>query len=120
MRWMAHTVLIVDDHEVYRTTVRALLESEGFTVVGEAADGEEALEETCRLQPELVLLDICLPGLNGFEVASRISSSLAPPAVVLTSSRDSVDYGPLVRASGARGFVPKAELSGDVLLQLLG
>jgi DNA-binding NarL/FixJ family response regulator len=112
-------VLIVDDHPSFRATARLLLESEGFEVVGEAADGASGLREALALAPDLVLLDVQLPDIDGFEVAARLTSGGGGPAVVLTSSRDEADFGPLVRESGARGFVPKAELSGSALLALM-
>jgi DNA-binding NarL/FixJ family response regulator len=115
------TVLIVDDHPSFRATARALLESEGFDVVGEAENGQDALGAAQALGPDLVLLDVQLPDLDGFEVARRMSSwNGSSPVVVLTSSRDACDFGPLVAECGARGFVPKAELSGPALAALLG
>ena len=84
---MSRSVLIVDDHAVFRRVAWALLEAEGFAVVGEAADGETALTEAARLRPGLVLLDIQLPDLDGFEVAARLAGLADSPAVVLTSSR---------------------------------
>jgi CheY-like chemotaxis protein len=119
---MARTVLIVDDHPSFRATARALLESEGYAVVGEAEDGAAALARAAELRPQLVLLDVQLPDLDGFEVARRLlaASNGSRPDVVLTSSRDASDFGPLVAESGARGFVPKAELSGSALAALLG
>jgi DNA-binding NarL/FixJ family response regulator len=116
---MPVTVLIVDDHPSFRATARLLLESEGFEVVGEAADGASGVRAALALAPDLVLLDVQLPDIDGFEVAARLTGDGAGPAVVLTSSRDEADFGPLVAASGARGFVPKAELSGAVLLSLM-
>jgi DNA-binding NarL/FixJ family response regulator len=116
---VGHRVLIVDDHPSFRATARVLLEAEGFDVVGEAADGASALTEAGRLQPEVVLLDIQLPDIDGFDVAARLTGYDDSPAVILVSSRDSSDFGPLVTRSGARGFVPKAELSGDRLQALL-
>jgi DNA-binding NarL/FixJ family response regulator len=113
------TVLIVDDHPSFRASARVLLESEGFRVVGEAVDGESAVVETCRLRPQLVLLDVQLPDIDGFDVAARITGHPGAPAVILVSSRDSSDFGPLVSRSGARGFVPKAELSGERVQALL-
>ena len=109
----------MDDHPSFRATARVLLEAEGFDVVGEAADGASALTEAGRLQPELVLLDVQLPDIDGFDVAARLTGRDDSPAVILVSSRDSSDFGPLVSRSGARGFVPKAELSGDRLQELL-
>jgi DNA-binding NarL/FixJ family response regulator len=113
------TVLVVDDHPSFRATARALLEAEGFSVIGEAADGEEALAKTVELHPDFVLLDIQLPDLDGFEVARRLEANGASPAIVLVSSRDAADYGDLISASGARGFVPKGELTGAALRALL-
>jgi DNA-binding NarL/FixJ family response regulator len=120
MRCVAPSVLIVDDHPSVRATARVLLESDGFTVVGEADDGASALIAICRLGPEVVLLDVGLPDLDGFDVCAALSScDCVPPAVILVSSRDVSDFGPLVTRSGARGFVPKAELSGERVQALL-
>ena len=112
-------MLVVDDHPSFRLSVRLLLESEGFLVVGEAANGHEALEAAGRLAPDLVLLDVQLPDIDGFRVAERLLLTPRPPAVILTSTRDSGDFGPLLTRSGARGFVPKPELSGRRLADLL-
>lgn len=116
---MPTTVLIVDDHPSFRATARVLLESEGYDVVGEAADGAEALDRARRLKPDLVLLDVNLPDTDGFAVAAALTSANGAPVVVLTSSRDGSDFGPLVGSSGARGFVSKSELSGPALAALL-
>jgi DNA-binding NarL/FixJ family response regulator len=115
-----HRVLIVDDHPSFRTTARALLQAEGFEVVGEAADGASAIVAARALKPELVLLDVNLPDMDGFEVAAALTANGSCPAIILTSSRDAADFGPLVVACGARGFIAKAELSGAGLLALLG
>jgi CheY-like chemotaxis protein len=114
------TVLIVDDHPSFRANARALLEAEGYEVVGEAGDGTSALEAAAELEPELVLLDVQLPDIDGFEVAARLTGGGGGPVVILVSSRDGADFGPLVERSGARGFIPKAELSGAALSALLG
>ena len=95
---MSPTLLIVDDHPSFRAIARVLLESDGFDVVGEAQDGAEAIEAARRLRPEVVLLDVQLPDMDGFDVA---------------------EFGGLVERSSARGFVPKAELSGAALTALL-
>jgi DNA-binding NarL/FixJ family response regulator len=112
-------VLIVDDHPSFRTTARAVLEAEGFAVVGEAEDGASGLDAAAKLAPQLVLLDVHLPDIDGFEVAARLTNGGGGPAVVLVSSRDGSDFGPLVSRSGAKGFIPKAELSGAALRALL-
>jgi len=112
-------VLIVDDHPSFRANARALLEAEGFDVVGEAEDGASAIRAADELSPELVLLDVQLPDIDGFEVARRLTNG-GGPVVVLVSSRDGSDFGPLVERSGARGFIAKAELSGAALSALLG
>ena len=79
------TVLIVDDHPDFRASARALLEAEGFAVVGEAASGREAISEVERVRPQVVLLDIQLPDLDGFWVAERLAAVPGSPAVVLIS-----------------------------------
>jgi len=116
---MATTVLIVDDHPSFRDGARLLLESDGYEVVGEATDGASALSCTDELCPDVVLLDINLPDIDGFEVAGRLACSHCPPSVVLTSSRDASDYGALVERSDVRGFIPKPELSGRALAALV-
>lgn len=118
---MATKVLIVDDHAQFRASARLLLESQGFEVVGEAANGLSAIERAGALAPDLVLLDVQLPDIDGFEVAGRLRDMGMDglPAVVLVSSRDGGELGPLVKASGARGFVAKADLSGERLRALL-
>jgi DNA-binding NarL/FixJ family response regulator len=113
------TVLIVDDHPSFRSSAHLLLEAEGFEVVGEAEDGESALDAVRSLRPDLVLLDVQLPGIDGFEVTRRLRANGGAPAVILVSSRDCRDYGTLAEESGALGFVAKAELSGEALEALL-
>jgi DNA-binding NarL/FixJ family response regulator len=117
---MAPTILIVDDHPSFRASARVVLESDGFDVVGEAVDGASAITECCRLRPQVVLLDVQLPDIDGFDVCQQITACAAHhPIVIMTSSRDSSDFGPLVSTSGACGFVPKAELSGERVQELL-
>jgi DNA-binding NarL/FixJ family response regulator len=112
------TILIVDDHAAFRRSVRLLLEADGYKVIGEAEDGRSALFEAGSLAPDVVLLDVFLPDLDGFEVASALSGR-SRAVVVLTSSRDGCDFGALVSESGARGFIPKTELSGASLAALV-
>ena len=115
---MAVTVLIVDDHPSFRSSARTLLEAEGYDVVGEAEDGESAVDAAVKLHPDLVLLDVQLPDIDGFEVAARLRKREDAPVVILTSSRDGADYGRCIADCGAHGFVPKAELSGAAIAAL--
>jgi DNA-binding NarL/FixJ family response regulator len=114
-----NSVLVVDDHAGFRESARRVLESEGYRVIGEAVDGESALSLVGELHPELVLLDVYLPGIDGFEVAARLAAFDDPPAVVLISSHDRAELEPFVPGSGAQGFVPKDELSRRALERLL-
>jgi DNA-binding NarL/FixJ family response regulator len=116
---MPTTVLIVDDHPAFRASARMLLESEGFEIVGEAEDGSSAVRQATALSPDLVLLDVHLPDIDGFEVAERVIAGDGAPAVILISSRDGGELEPRIRASAARGFVSKADLSGESLRALL-
>ncbi len=111
-------ILIVDDDKRFRTVARALLEAEGFDIVGEAGDGQAGLAAARALEPEVVLLDVHLPDVDGIEVARRLTAEADAPAVVLTSTRDASDYGAELVRSGARGFVPKAELSAERIASL--
>ena len=113
------TVLVVDDHETFRSFARALLATEGFEVVGESPDGASALAAATELRPELVLLDVQLPDLSGFEVSRRLVDAGVPSVVILVSSREASDYDGAIGESGARGFISKAELSGQALRALL-
>jgi DNA-binding NarL/FixJ family response regulator len=111
-------ILIVDDNAGFRVQARALLEADGFDVIGESADGRSGLSDARRLRPDLVLLDIGLPDVEGFEVAQSLADDGQPPYVVLTSSREATEYGPRVTNSRALGFVPKDELSGPAIRAL--
>jgi DNA-binding NarL/FixJ family response regulator len=116
---VARTLLIVDDHPSFRESARLLLSAEGYDVVSEAADGAGALAAARALKPDVVLLDIRLPDIDGFVVAAELTAGPLGPAVVLTSSRDDAGLADLVRESGARGFIPKAELTGAALDAML-
>jgi DNA-binding NarL/FixJ family response regulator len=116
---VVRSLLIADDHAAFRRSARALLEAGGFVVVGEAADGAEAVAEAIRLRPDVVLLDIRLPDLDGFAVADLIDALDDAPEIVLTSSLDvSVLRARLARTT-ARGFLAKDELSSASLTELL-
>ena len=112
-------VLIVDDHPSFRASARRMLEADGFEVVAEADSGAEALRAAEMWHPELVLLDVHLPDIQGFDVAERLQMNGSSPAVVLTSSHDASDFGPLVERSRACGFIPKSDLSGEAIRRLV-
>jgi DNA-binding NarL/FixJ family response regulator len=119
---MAPRVVIVDDHDAFRAVARAVLEADGFEVVGEAAGGLQGVAEVARTRPEVVLLDILLPDVDGFEVAGRLAAGAAgmpPPVVVLVSSRDAAAYARRLATAGVRGFLTKSELTGAAVAKLL-
>jgi len=116
---MPGRVLIVDDHASFRAAARAMLEADGFEVVGEAADGAGALVACARLEPAVVLLDIQLPDLDGFAVAERLAQQRRPPRVVLVSSRSAAGYRRRLAGAPVRGFLTKSELSSESLASML-
>jgi DNA-binding NarL/FixJ family response regulator len=116
---MRTSVLVVDDHDGFRESASALLEAEGFAVVGTASDGATALAAAERLRPDVVLLDVQLPDLDGFAVAERLAATQEPPKVVLISSREAAAYGPRLHAAPELGFLPKSELTGAALRALV-
>lgn len=109
-------VLVVDDHPAFRASARRLLESEGYSVVGEVGDGASALKAVAEFAPDLILLDVQLPDIDGFEVAERLNGSAD---IVLISSRDRTDFGPLLDGAAVLGFISKGELTGEALSELL-
>jgi two-component system response regulator EvgA len=113
------TVLIVDDHPSFRAVAQLVLDNDGFVVVGTANDGVSGVAATLRLGPDVVLLDVELPDIDGFEVAERLRQAGSGSEIVLASSRDGIDFGSRVAESGARGFVTKADLTGDAIRALL-
>lgn len=114
-----NTILIVDDNRGFRHQARALLEEDGFDVVGESEDGTSGLAAARSLRPDLVLLDIGLPDVEGFEVARALAADGPPPFVVLTSSREASEYGPRLSSSRVLGFIAKDELTGHAIRSLL-
>jgi DNA-binding NarL/FixJ family response regulator len=118
---MGKSVLIVDDHPSFRASARRMLEAYGYEVIGEAGDGGAALLAAGRLRPEIVLLDVRLPDVNGFEVARSLVECAGPaPLVILTSSHDYADLSEAIGTSGACGFIPKGELTGTAVSALVG
>jgi DNA-binding NarL/FixJ family response regulator len=117
---MRPSVLIVDDHAAFRSAARELLEAEGFDVLGEAADGASALAAAGELKPDVVLLDVQLPDLNGFDVADRLAAGRPAPAVVFVSSRSVSSFRWRLAANPAWAFIAKGDLSGETLAAALG
>ena len=114
------TVLIVDDHATFRTMARALLEADGYEVIGEARDGREGIEAMRTLHPDVVLLDVRLPDLDGFDIAAIMTGNGHGPAVIVTSSSDDPLYPDRAIGSGAHGFLAKHDVCGAALDRLLG
>lgn len=116
---MTPTVLIVDDHAAFRAGARALLEADGYDVVGEAGDGRTGLDAIASLCPDVVLLDVRLPDMDGFAVSERVAACGCVTAVIVTSSSDDPLYPARAQRSGARGFVAKHDVCGAALDRLL-
>lgn len=112
-------ILIVDDHAGFRLIARRLLAEAGFDVVGEAEDGQSGIDAATRLRPEVVLLDVQLPDLDGFRVAEALSRSSTPPAVVLVSNWERHDYGDRAVSAPIQGFIQKSRLTGDEINAVL-
>jgi DNA-binding NarL/FixJ family response regulator len=111
-------ILVVDDHAGYRAALRRMLEVDGFTVVGEAPDGETALAAIAELRPDVVLVDIQLPGIDGFDVAARAART-SPSDIVLISTREAESYGQRLARTTAIGFIEKRDLDGHRLRLML-
>ena len=114
------SVLIVDDHDTFRVLARAVLEASGYAVAGEAADGDSALVTAAEVDPDIVLLDIQLPGIDGFAVAERLAKLPRPPVIVLVSTRDEDAYRERLSEAPALGFVNKSDFSGTALAAIVG
>jgi DNA-binding NarL/FixJ family response regulator len=113
------TILIVDDDARFRAQARDLLVDDRFVVVGEAVDGASAIVSARSLRPDIVLLDIGLPDVDGFTVAESLAEEESPPMVVLTSSRDARAYGRRLKNGHAVGFIPKEQISAPAMHALV-
>jgi DNA-binding NarL/FixJ family response regulator len=116
----AGTLVVVDDHAGFRQVVREMLTAAGWRVIGEVSTGAAAPDVVMRLAPDLVLLDVVLPDMDGFDVAERLAAAGCRSAVVLISGHDRSDFAGRVRAAPVRGFLPKEMISGPALTRLLG
>lgn len=112
-------ILIVDDQSPFRDASRMVVEmTDGFEVAGEAANGEEAIAQVRELSPDLVLMDVQMPGIGGLEATRRIRSLPDPPPVVVMSTHESGDYSQAALDAGAERFIAKSELSMDALAEI--
>jgi len=116
---MRPSVLIADDHAAFRSAARELLTAEGYKVVGEPADGASALEAVRELRPDVVLLDVQLPDLNGFDVADLLANEETMPVVVFISSRSLSKFQWRLAANPRWRFIAKSDLSGEALAAAL-
>jgi DNA-binding NarL/FixJ family response regulator len=116
---MALRVVLVDDDAGFRAMARRALVADGIDVVAEVNNGESATGAVARWQPDVVLVDIGLPGIDGMEVARRLAAEEGAPVVILISTRD-VAYGRRMAAGVAAGYLPKNELSLGAILELAG
>jgi DNA-binding NarL/FixJ family response regulator len=112
-------LLIVDDNPGFRRLAGRLFEREGYEVVGAVPTASEALAAAAELVPDVVLLDVNLPDQSGFEVAARLARECPDAAVLLTSTHGRSEFEQLARGSGARGFVPKEELTAAEVARVL-
>jgi DNA-binding NarL/FixJ family response regulator len=112
-------VVVVDDQEDFRRAANAVVDAtEGFVMVGEAVDGDEAMTTVARHQPDLVLMDVNLLGVDGLEATRRIRALAESPAVVLLSTYELAELGPEALACGAHGYIPKADFDSAHLRQV--
>ena len=118
---MTVRVLIVDDQAPFRQAERVVVElADGFEVAGEAESGEASIDLTRQVRPDLVLMDVHLPGIDGVEAARRIHADAGEhlPLVLLLSTYEAGDYARLAVECGAIGYLPKSELDADVLVAI--
>jgi DNA-binding NarL/FixJ family response regulator len=113
------TVLIVDDSEAFRSAARALLEAQAWVVVGEAPDGASGLAAVSALDPDVVLLDVGLPDIDGFEVAEALADTAHPPRVVMCSTHPMLTFEQRLEQGRVAGFLSKSELSGTTLTRIV-
>jgi DNA-binding NarL/FixJ family response regulator len=114
-------VLIVDDQEPFRAVARTVVEmTDGFEVVGESENGEDSVTTAHQLDPDLVLMDVNLPGINGLEATRQILADHAkgkPVVVLVLSTYEAAEYGPQAEEVGAAGSIPKSEFSPERLAE---
>lgn len=112
-------ILIVDDHEAVRKGIRSLLSATHYQILGEAADGEEAIEKAVHLKPHVILMDVSMPRLNGLDATRRIAGLLPEAAVIIVSQHESDELVRQAVRAGAKGYVTKASLGKELFPALL-
>jgi len=114
-------LLIVDDHEIFRRGLRALLEpSSEWQICGEAVDGVDAIEQCKNLKPDIVVLDVSMPRLNGLEAARLICKQTPEPRIVIITQHDSPQIRTAALEAGARAFVTKSSVGSELVSALRG
>ncbi|MDP9302445.1 MAG: response regulator transcription factor [Actinomycetota bacterium] len=116
-RWQGPIrIALVDDHHLVREGLRLVLNNvDGFEVVGEAETGEDSVAMAADLKPDLVLMDVNLPGIDGLEATRRILGDNGPPVVLLLSTYEEEEYAPRAAECGAAAYIPKAVFGPDRL-----
>jgi DNA-binding NarL/FixJ family response regulator len=115
---MAVKVLIVDDQAPFRMAARAVVDAtDDFEVIGEAETGEASVAMAHELKPDLVLMDVNLPGINGLDATRQILSDLNPVVVLLLSTYEAAEYAPRAAECGASAYIPKSEFMPDRLVE---
>jgi DNA-binding NarL/FixJ family response regulator len=113
-------ILVADDHEIVRAGLRSLLEQQGWSVSAEASNGREAVERAAELHPDIVIMDLAMPELNGLEATRRILQDAPRTAILILSARESEDLVREVLAAGARGFILKSDAAKDLVVAVEG
>ena len=116
---MAATVVLVDDHPSFRRSARRLLEAAGYEVLGEGANGADAIALTRALDPDVVLLDVLLPDCTAFDVVDDVVTASGRPWLVLISSRSESEFAGRLAACAADAFITKSDLSEERLAQVI-
>lgn len=112
-------VLLVDDHEIARKGIRSVLtQDESLVVVSEATDGEEAVKKSEELHPDVILLDITLPGMSGIQAAQRIRVVSPESRIIFVSQHDSIRIAKDALSVGAQGYVVKSDAGRDLLMAI--
>jgi two-component system, NarL family, response regulator NreC len=115
-KWMPLRILIADDNPLVRSGVRILVEGHrGWTVCGEAGDGNEAIEQAASLKPDLVLLDISMPHLDGLDAAPVLHEKAPRVGIIILTLHQSIDLARVAASVGAWGYITKSLISTDLL-----